>query len=182
MAQTNYTPVSLYYSTTASAVPLTGNLNNGELSINITDGKLYYKDNSGVVQVLATKAATSGTFTTISVTTVNATTVNDSIGNVRNIPVQAKIAAYVLTATDNGQCISITTGGVTLNSGIFSAGNNIVIYNNSASNQTITQGSGVTLTLVLTGTTGNRTLAPYGFCTIICLASNSFIISGSGVS
>jgi hypothetical protein len=57
MAQTNYTPISLYYSTTASAVPVNTNLVNGELAINITDGKLYYKDNAGVVQTIATKAA-----------------------------------------------------------------------------------------------------------------------------
>jgi hypothetical protein len=36
---------------------LAANLVNGELAINITDGKLFYKDNSGVVQVLATKGA-----------------------------------------------------------------------------------------------------------------------------
>jgi hypothetical protein len=57
MAQTNYTPISLYYSTTASAVPLAANLVNGELAININtaDGKLYYKDSAGVVQLLASK-------------------------------------------------------------------------------------------------------------------------------
>jgi len=59
MAQTNYTPISLYYSTTASAVPTSGNLVNGELAINITDGKLYYKDNTGTVQIIATKASTT---------------------------------------------------------------------------------------------------------------------------
>jgi hypothetical protein len=32
-------------------------LTSGELAINITDGKLYYKDNGGVVQVIATKGA-----------------------------------------------------------------------------------------------------------------------------
>lgn len=58
MAQTNYTPISLYYSTTASAVPTAGNLVNGELAINITDGKLYYKSNAGVVTLLA--GATGG--------------------------------------------------------------------------------------------------------------------------
>jgi hypothetical protein len=57
MAQTNYTPIQLYYSTTAAAVPVNTNLLNGELAINITDGKLYYKDNSGTVQVIATKGA-----------------------------------------------------------------------------------------------------------------------------
>jgi hypothetical protein len=57
MAATNYTPIQLYYSTTASAVPLAANLAQGELAINITDGKLYYEDGSGVVQVIASKGA-----------------------------------------------------------------------------------------------------------------------------
>jgi hypothetical protein len=55
MAATNYTPIQLYHSTTASAVPVNTNLVNGELAINITDGKLYYKDNGGTVQVIASK-------------------------------------------------------------------------------------------------------------------------------
>jgi len=55
MAATNYTPISLYYSTTASTAPLAGNLTNGELAINITDGKLFYKDNGGTVQTIAWK-------------------------------------------------------------------------------------------------------------------------------
>ena len=38
MAATNYTPISLYYSSTTTNVPLAGNLVNGELAINITDG------------------------------------------------------------------------------------------------------------------------------------------------
>lgn len=55
MAATGYTPISLYYSTTATQVPTNTNLVNGELAINITDGKLYYKDNTGTVQLLAAK-------------------------------------------------------------------------------------------------------------------------------
>ena len=53
MAQSGYTPIQLYYSTTAAAVPVNTNLTSGELAINITDGKLYYKNNSGVVTLLA---------------------------------------------------------------------------------------------------------------------------------
>jgi hypothetical protein len=67
MAQTGYTPISTYYTTTASAVPTAGNLVNGELALNIStsDGKLFYKDSAGVVQVLATKgSATVGGSTT----------------------------------------------------------------------------------------------------------------------
>ena len=58
MAATGYTPIQLYYSTTAAAVPTAGNLSSGELAINITDGKLYYKSNAGVVTLLA--GATAG--------------------------------------------------------------------------------------------------------------------------
>jgi len=67
MAATNYTPISLYYSTTASAVPLAANLVSGELAININtaDGKLYYKDSAGVVQLLASKAGASGSVTSV---------------------------------------------------------------------------------------------------------------------
>jgi hypothetical protein len=57
MAATNFTPIQLYFSTTASAVPLAANLAQGELAININDGKLYYEDSTGVVQVIATKGA-----------------------------------------------------------------------------------------------------------------------------
>ena len=60
MAQSGYTPIQLYYSTTAAAVPTSGNLANGELGINITDGKLYYKNNSGTVTLLASTAGASG--------------------------------------------------------------------------------------------------------------------------
>lgn len=55
MAQTGYTPIQLYYSTTASQAPLAASLANGELAINITDGKLYYKDNAAAVQVIGWK-------------------------------------------------------------------------------------------------------------------------------
>ena len=59
MAQTGYTPILLYSSTTAAQAPAAGNLINStfgsELAINITDGKLFYKDNANAVQVIAWK-------------------------------------------------------------------------------------------------------------------------------
>lgn len=60
MAQANFTPIQLYRSTTASAVPTSGNLADGELAINTNDGKLYYKDSGGTVQLIASKAGASG--------------------------------------------------------------------------------------------------------------------------
>ena len=55
MAQTGYTPISIYYSATTTNVPTAGNLVAGELAINTADGKLFYKDSAGVVQVIAGK-------------------------------------------------------------------------------------------------------------------------------
>jgi hypothetical protein len=59
MAATGYTPIQLYYSTTASAVPVNTNLANGELAININDGKLYYKDSGGTVRLLASNGTSA---------------------------------------------------------------------------------------------------------------------------
>jgi hypothetical protein len=55
MAQAGYTPISLYYSATTTNAPTSGNLAAGELAINTADGKLFYKDSSNVVQVIAWK-------------------------------------------------------------------------------------------------------------------------------
>jgi hypothetical protein len=66
MAQTGFTPILLYSTSTAAAAPAVGNLTNStlgsELAINITDGKLFYKDNANVIQVIAWKVtpATAG--------------------------------------------------------------------------------------------------------------------------
>ena len=68
MAQSGFTPISLYYTTTASAAPTAGNLVAGELAINTNDGILYYKDSSGVVQSIASKAVNSGSFTNLAYT------------------------------------------------------------------------------------------------------------------
>lgn len=57
MAQTGYTPIQLYYSSTPTNTPLAANLAAGELAINTADGKLFYKDSGGVVQTLAAKLA-----------------------------------------------------------------------------------------------------------------------------
>lgn len=97
------------------------------------------------------------------------------------IPQNSKTSAYILQKSDVGKYISITSGGVTVPSGIFSEGDVISVYNNSASNQTITQGSSVTMYFSGTSTTGNRTLSQRGLSTILCVGSNTFIIGGAGL-
>jgi hypothetical protein len=106
----------------------------------------------------------------------------DSKGDVRDIPLNSQTSAYVLVLSDLGKVISITTGGVTVPSAVFSPGDAVSIYNDSASNQTITQGGSVTMYLAGTATTGNRTLAQRGIATVLCVATNTFVISGSGLT
>jgi hypothetical protein len=108
--------------------------------------------------------------------------IKDSKGDVRAVPQNAQTAAYTLVASDAGKHISITTGGVTVPASVFSIGDTITIYNNSASNQTITQGASVTMYQVGTANTGNRTLAQRGLATLICVASNTFVITGGGLT
>jgi hypothetical protein len=66
MAQTGYTPILIYSSSTTTNAPAAGNLTNStlgsELAINITDGKLFYKDNANAIQVIGWKTvpATAG--------------------------------------------------------------------------------------------------------------------------
>ena len=60
MSAAGYTPISLYHSTTASAVPTAGNLAPGELGLNIADMKLYCENSSGVVTLLASAGGASG--------------------------------------------------------------------------------------------------------------------------
>ena len=64
MAQSGYTPISIYYSATTTNTPTAGNLVAGELAINTADGKLFYKDSGGTVQVLATKGGVGSSTTT----------------------------------------------------------------------------------------------------------------------
>ena len=114
---------------------------------------------------------------------INGTSFNGSADIViGNIPQNSQTSAYTLVVGDAGKHVNITTGGVTVPSGVFSVGDAVSIYNNSASDQTITQGTSVTLREAGTANTGNRTLAQRGICTVLCVASNEFVITGVGVS
>ena len=92
-----------------------------------------------------------------------------------------KSSNYTLTASDIGTLVQ-TNATVAVNQNIFTAGNATTIYNNSASNIIIDQGTNVTLYLAGTATTGSRTLAQKGVATVLCVASNAFVVSGSGLT
>jgi hypothetical protein len=101
MAQSGYTPIQLYYSSTTTNVPLAANLAYGELAINITDGKLFYKDNANAIQVIGWKL----------------------------VPVSAGGTGQ--TSYTDGQLLIGNTTGNTLTKSTLTAGNGITITNGS---------------------------------------------------
>jgi hypothetical protein len=106
----------------------------------------------------------------------------DDKGNLRSIPSSAKSGAYVLVAADAGKAIYTSTGGVTINNSLFLAGDAVTIINNSGSDQTITQGSGITIHNAADAATGNRTLAGRGMATVWFASASVAYISGAGLS
>jgi hypothetical protein len=135
--------------------------------------------------LLKTGGAVTGAITGM----LTGSTVQDGAGTprflgYRNIPLTAKSASYQIALTDVGQGLT-TTAGVTVPPNAttaFAIGDTVVVYNNSGSSITITQGAGVTLRLIATATTGNRTLAQRGLCTLLKVATDEWVASGGGVS
>ena len=78
MAASGFTPIQLYRTTTAAAVPVNINLADGELALNTTDEKLYFKNAAGTVKLLASNTTTTNvasiTFGTTGLTPATATT------------------------------------------------------------------------------------------------------------
>jgi len=111
MAQSGYTPILIYSSTTASNAPSAANLTNSssgsELAINVTDGKLYYKDNTNAVQVIASKSAAAGTFSSVTITggTINGTAIGGST--------PAAGAFTTLSSSGLATLNSLSVGGLT---------------------------------------------------------------------
>ena len=104
MSQTGYTPIQLYYSTTASNTPSVANLSLGELGINLADQKAYMLNSAGtavvtLVGTLGNQNANSVSITGGSVngTTIGATTA--STGAFTTISATGVITSTVATGT-----------------------------------------------------------------------------------
>jgi hypothetical protein len=156
-------------------------------TVNFT-GATYSTMYLGAVEAVGGTASTSNTTGTIIVTggvgvagRVSADVVHDQYGNLRAVAPNAQSGSYTATVADIGRFIN-TTAGVTVPSGVFAVGDNFTIYNNSGSTITITEGGSVTLRQAGTSSTGNRSLAQRGVCTVLCVATNEFVINGGGLT
>jgi hypothetical protein len=160
---------------------------------NATVGNISATNHTGTT-VSVTGNTTAGNILTAGImsSTGNATHGNvsatgniaDANGLLRSLPINPQGGAYTLTANDNGNLISITSGNVTVPASVFASpfGQAVTVYNNSGTTRYITQGAGTTLRLAGTAATGNRTLAQYGLSTIVCVSANTFVVSGVGLS
>lgn len=135
MAQTGFTPIQLYSSSTTGNTPAAADLLNSsggsELAINIFDGKLFYKDSSGNVQVIGWKV----------------------------VPVSAGGTGQ--TSYTDGQLLIGNSTGNTLTKATLTAGSGVTITNGAGaitinatgSGGTVTSVSGTAPVSVATGTT-----------------------------
>ncbi len=97
-----------------------------------------------------------------------------------NIPVNSQAAGYTLQASDVGKYINITSGNVTVPASVFSNGDVVTVFNNKSSTMSIVA-SGVTQYFAGTSITGTLTLSQRGLATILCVGTNTFVISGAGL-
>lgn len=164
MAQAGFTPISLYYSTTAAAVPLAANLVPGELAININDGKLYFENSSGVVTLLAQSGAASPV-TTISFGTTGLTPSTATSGAVT-------VAGTLVVGNGGTGLTSLTTGRIPFGAGTSAFGNSANLFFDStntrlgvgtASPAVTTELVGTDAMLIPKGTTGNRPTGVSGY-------------------
>jgi len=164
MAATGYTPISLYYSATAAAVPLAANLTAGELALNTNDGKLYYKSSGGVVTLLASNAAT----TNVSSITFGSTGLTPSTATTGAVTV----AGTLVVGNGGTGLTTITAGRVLFGAGTSALGNSANLFwdntnarlgVNTATPAVTTELVGTDAMLIPKGTTGNRPTGVSGY-------------------
>lgn len=116
----------------------------------------------------------------VRLTVNNAGVISDAVAELgwKDLPQNAPGGAYTLVIGDRGRHV-YTANGVTVPSGVFSAGNIVSIVNGSGVALTVTQGAGVTLHQGGTTATGNRSLLPWGIASVLCTGANVFVINGN---
>jgi hypothetical protein len=149
MAATGFTPISLYYSATAAAVPLAANLVAGELSLNTNDGKLYYKNSSNVVTLLAAAAAATGTVSSV------AQSFTGGIISVGGSPITTSGTLALTVAGTSGGIPYFSSASTWATSAALTASALMVGGGAGAAPSTVTTGTGVVTALgVNTGSAG----------------------------
>ena len=162
----------------------------------VTNNKLYVVTNavSPAININATTTlfrdlADTATYLTIDAAGVVSTgAISDVSGNVRVVSQNVQAGNYTLALTDSGKHIRATNAGaqtvtIPLNATVaFPLGTCITLVVTGTTAVSIAVAGGVTLTQAGTGATGTRTLAVNGLASLLKVATDTWYITGSGIS
>ena len=193
MAASGYTPILIYASGTATNVPLAANLTNGasgaELALNYADGKLYYKDSGGVVQLLASQAGATGTVSSVNVSggTTGLTTSGGPVTTSGTIT----LAGTLITSNGGTGLTSFTAGDLTY----YASGTALSKLAIGTSNQILTSsgtapqwtsGSSITVGTATNLASGAAGSVPYqtgsGATSFLSIGTNGYVMTSSGTA
>jgi len=167
VAQSGFTPIQLFRSATAAAVPTGASLVAGELAINTADERLFFTNAGGTVQLLASSAAAAGSFVTVAATTSVTTPL---VTNAGPLNLTATGANAMAVSTNGAERMRVTdTGNVGIGTtsplGLLHVAGKAVAENFeslSGSTGTITSGTVVTI-LTLSGVSVRTYIVTAGF-------------------
>jgi len=183
-----------------SHITSTANIAGSKLADNsISLAKLEHGTSSNDGKFLRANNGADPTFETVDFTTLNASnltsgTIPDarfpstlpaiSGANLTGIAtavtaINTQSSAYTLVASDAGKAISLS-GDITIPNNVFSAGEKVILVNNSSSFKNLFTGSGLTIynTNDATYPTGNNTIPARGFCTVFFIGASTAYIEG----
>ena len=177
----NLTAGKAVSASTVTATTVTATTFAGSLDTNVAAAKLT---------VSGTSVVASGTDTNISVTltpkgsgvVTTAASYSDAAGKLRAIPQSgsAKTSSYTLAVTDVGEFIELgASGAIVVPDATFSAGDAVVIFNNTSGNITITLSI---TTAYLGGVDADKatlTLATRGVCNILFISGTVCVVTGN---
>ena len=177
----NLTAGKAVSASTVTATTVTATTLQGNLDTNVAAAKLT---------VSGTSVVASGTDTNISLTltpkgsgvVTTAASYSDGAGKLRAIPQSgsAKTSSYTLATTDVGEFIEVgASGAIVVPDATFSAGDAVVIFNNTSGNITITLSI---TTAYLGGVDADKatlTLATRGVCNVLFISGTVCVVNGN---
>lgn len=169
MAATGYTPISLYYSSTATNVPLSTNLVAGELALNTADEKLYFKNSSGTVKLLASNTSSSATVSSV------AQSFTGGIVSVAGSPITTSGTLALTVAGTSGGIPYFSSATTWATSGLLTA--NALVLGGGAGASPTSLGAGTTTTVLH----GNASGAPtFGSVSLTADVSGTLPVASGG--
>jgi hypothetical protein len=158
----------------------------------IVKGSDFDTEFDNIATAIATKQDTSslGTMATQNANNVSITggtmsgmtSIADADGNIRGIQKSGstKTSSYQLTTSDVGNFIQVESGGsITIPNSTFSAGDSVVIFNNTSGDMTITCNTSTTYVGGINSTKATATVATRGIATILFVSSTFAVLVGN---